>query len=256
MMLLRGTWRGAAATLMCLSCSVTASTGDDMAYYAKMGGGNVLRAESGRDASGKKTRLVMIGASYARGWTDRSPGKFVIVNKGVDGEQSFEMLARFKRDVIDERPDIVIIWGFINDIFRSSREGIDPTLERTRRSITAMVDFARANGIKPVIATEVTIRGRSGIKETLASWIGRLRGVESYQDYVNRCVLKTNQWIKEYAREQGIPILDFQPLLADEEGRRKKEYAAADGSHLSAAAYTRLAEYAEKYIGSWNQNGH
>jgi lysophospholipase L1-like esterase len=230
--------------------------GGGMTHYARMGGGDVLRAESGRDASGKKTRLVIIGASYARGWTDGSRGKFVIVNKGVNGEQSFEMLARFKRDVIDEHPDIVIIWGFINDIFRSSREGIDPTLERTRRSIITMVDIARANGIKPVVATEVTIRGRSGIKETLASWIGRLRGVESYQDYVNRCVLKTNQWIKEYAREQGIPILDFQPLLADEEGRRKKEYAAADGSHLSAAAYKRLAEYADKYIGSWSQNGH
>ena len=207
--------------LVFLSCATTDSTGGDI-----------------------KTKLVIIGASYARGWTDFSPANFTVVNKGVNGEQSSEMLARFRKDVIDERPEVVIIWGFINDIFRSSREGIEPTLVRTRKSITEMVDLARANGIKPVIATEVTIRGRSGIKETIASWIGRIKGGEGYQDYVNRHVLRTNQWIREYALEQRIPLLDFQPLLSDREGRRKPEYAKEDGSHLSAKAYSRLSQYA------------
>jgi len=252
----RDGWRIVAVTLACLSCSITASMGDDVALNTNVRGDRDLRAESGRDTQNKKFRLVIIGASYAKGWTDLSSGKFVIVNKGVNGEQSFDILARFRTDVIDERPDFVIIWGFINDIFRSGREEIAPTLERTHRSITAMVELAKANGIKPVIATEVTIRGRSGVKEFIASWVGRLRGVESYQDYVNRGVLDTNRWIREYAREQGIPILDLQPLLADERGRRKKEYAVEDGSHLSAAAYKRLSEYAGKHISAWSPNGH
>ena len=214
-------WRVIVPALVFLSCATTDSTGGDI-----------------------KTKLVIIGASYARGWTDFSPANFTVVNKGVNGEQSSEMLARFRKDVIDERPEVVIIWGFINDIFRSNREGIEPTMVRTRKSITEMVELAKANGIKPIIATEVTIRGRSGIKETVASWIGRIKGGESYQDYVNRHVLRTNQWIREYAHEQRIQVLDFQPLLSDGEGRRKPEYATDDGSHLSAKAYSRLSQYA------------
>lgn len=239
-----GSWRGIAATLACLSCAATGSLGDAAVHDAKNPGGKVLRSGSVREAPGGRKSLVVIGASYARGWEDFSPGNITIVNKGVNGEQSSGMLLRFKKDVIDARPDVVIIWGFINDIFRSSREGIEPTLEGTRGNITKMVDLARANGIEPVIATEVTIRGRSGVKETIASWIGWIKGVESYQDYVNRHVLRTNQWIREYALEQRILLLDFQPLLADGGGRREKEYAKEDGSHLSAAAYARLSQYA------------
>ncbi len=246
-MAIGSTWRVIAATLACLSYTAAGTLGHAAANDGKKPEGRILKSDSVRETS-RRERLVVIGASYARGWTDDSWGKFAIVNKGVDGEQSFQMLARFKRDVLDERPDVVIIWGFINDIFGSSREGIDPTLERTRRNITKMVDLARANGIKPVIATEVTIRRRSGLKETIASWIGRIKGGESYQDYVNRHVLRTNQWIREYSLEQRIQLLDFQPLLADGEGRRKREYAREDGSHLSALAYKRLSQYADEIL--------
>ena len=241
-------WRVIAATLACLSCVAMGSSGHAAARDGKNPEGKVLRSDPMQKTPRGDKSLVVIGASYARGWTDASWGKFAIVNKGVDGEQSFEMLARFKRDVLDERPDVVIIWGFINDIFRSNREGIDPALERTRGNITKMVDLARANGIKPVIATEVTIRGRSGFKETIASWIGRIKGGESYQDFVNRHVLRTNQWIREYSIEQRIQLLDFQPLLADGAGQRKREYAKEDGSHLSALAYKRLSQYAGEVL--------
>lgn len=241
-------WRVIAATFACLSCIAAGTSGHAAGHDVKKPEGKILRSDAVRETSRGEKSLVVIGASYARGWTDGSWGKFAIVNKGVDGEQSSEMLARFRRDVLDERPDVVIIWGFINDIFRSNREGIDPTLEGTRGNITKMVDLARANGIKPVIATEVTIRGRSGVKETIASWIGRIKGGESYQDFVNRHVLRTNQWIREYSIEQGIQLLDFQPLLADGEGRRKREYAREDGSHLSALAYKRLSQYAGEIL--------
>jgi len=237
-----------ATMLLLISCAAAISIGNENIDHAKIGGRNLVKTGSPGETSARRRSIVIIGASYARGWTDFLPRNITIINKGVNGEQSFEMLARFRKDVVDEHPDVVIIWGFINDIFRSTRVEIDPTLERTRRSIAEMVDLARANGIKPIIATEVTIRGRSGIKEAIAAWIGRITGVESYQDYVNRQVLITNQWTREFAREKGIALLDFQPLLADGEGRRKKEYAKDDGSHLSEAAYTRLSRYAEAYI--------
>jgi lysophospholipase L1-like esterase len=242
-------WRVIAAMLACISCAAADSSVRAAALDAKKPEGKILKSDSARERSREKKKAVVIGASYARGWTDDAWGKFAIVNKGVDGERSTEMLARFGRDVLEERPDVVIIWGFINDIFRSSREGIDPTLEDTRRNIVKMVDLAKVNGIKPVLATEVTIRGRSGLKETIASWLGRIKGGESYQDYVNRHVLRTNQWIREYALEQKVQLLDFQPLLADGEGRRKPEYAKEDGSHLSAPAYKRLSQYAGEILG-------
>jgi lysophospholipase L1-like esterase len=73
---------------------------------------------------------------------------------------------------------------------------------------------------------------------------GRLLGKESYQDYVNQRVMTTNAWLRSYARQEGVALLDIQPILSDRDGERRAEYAKADGSHLTAAAYQRLTEFA------------
>jgi len=195
-------------------------------------------------ASQRNRIIVVFGASYAKGLTEIPLDNITVINKGVGGEQSFEMLARFQRDVAGERPEAVIIWGFINDIFRSGRDTISPTQERTRRNIAELVGMARAKGIKPILATEVTIREKRGFMEAIASFVGSVMGKESYQEYINKHVLSTNEWIREYAKKQGVPLLDFQPLLADSRGKRKKIYATDDGSHISAAGYSCLSRHA------------
>ncbi len=73
-------------------------------------------------------------------------------------------------------------------------------------------------------------------------------GKRGYQDYVNTHVLDMNQWIKQFASENDLITLDFQPLLSDENGIRKKEYATPDGSHISSAGYDKLSRYAQEVL--------
>ena len=51
-----------------------------------------------------------------------------MINRGVNGEQSFEMLKRFDSDVVATKPRAVILWGFINDVFRVAPGGHDAAL--------------------------------------------------------------------------------------------------------------------------------
>jgi lysophospholipase L1-like esterase len=74
--------------------------------------------------------------------------------------------------------------------------------------------------------------------------VGTILKKTSYQEYVNGHVLEVNRWIREYATQQRIPLLDFQPLIADKKGFRKKEFATEDGTHISAAAYEKLTDHA------------
>lgn len=199
-------------------------------------------------AVGSKT-LVVLGASYAGGWDPTLPvAGYRMVNKGVSGQQSFEMLARFEGDVSGLKPDAVIIWGFINDVFRSDRSQIDQTLRRTRESMLAMVELAKKSGISPILATEVTIRTKDGWLEALESMIGRILGKSSYQDYINGHVIETNRWIKETAIRENIPLLDFEKVLADQSGLRRKEFALPDGSHISIRGYEALTQYAQNQL--------
>jgi lysophospholipase L1-like esterase len=187
--------------------------------------------------------IVILGASYAKGWSPRIAGRTVI-NSGVAGQQSFELLERFDRDVVAHAPRAVVIWGFINDVFRTPRATIADGLARARTSLTTIVERSRAAGIEPILATEVTIRYKAGLTERLAVLAGTVLGRQGYYEYVNRHVLDTNAWLREYAAREGILLLDLQPVVADASGLRKPEFANEDGSHLPPAAYDALSAYA------------
>ena len=188
-------------------------------------------------------QVVVIGASYAKGWLPTELAGFKVINKGVGGEETHQILARFQTDVVDLKPKPVIIWGFINDIFRSKPDLINAKLEKTKQNILTMIKMAQDAGITPILATEVTITTRTGFIESLASFVGELRGKSSYQDYINGLVVETNHWLTEVATKQDIVLLDFKTVLADETGKRKREYATDDGSHLTVAAYMALTDY-------------
>ena len=192
--------------------------------------------------------LVIIGASYAGAWPIDELLGCKVINAGIDGNQSFEMEQRFDDDVIAHDPEYVLIWGFINDIFRADPEKMDAALQRIREGFEAMVTRARQQGIKPVVATEITIREQAGWDKRIMGMIGRLMGKTSYQSFINGHVMSTNQWLRGYAREQGLQLLDLEKLLADEDGSRQAPYATDDGSHLTDAAYRAMTQYARKQL--------
>ena len=168
-----------------------------------------------------------------------------VINRGVAGERSVEMLKRFERDVVPVHPRAVIIWGFINDLFGADPQHAQDALDHVRDSYTRMIELSRQHGIEPVLATEVTIGLRDRWSDTIESWIGVLRGKESYQDHINRQVLETNHWLVEQAKTHNILILDLQAALAERTtARRRPEFTQDDGSHITPLGYAALTAYA------------
>jgi uncharacterized SAM-binding protein YcdF (DUF218 family)/lysophospholipase L1-like esterase len=188
--------------------------------------------------------VVLLGASYAKGWDVKAFAGLPVANAGVAGQQSAEMLARFDQDVVRRSPRAVVIWGFINDIFRAPPGGLDTAIEAVKRNFEQMVASARAAGIEPILATEVTIRHPKGFAEDVKVAVGGLLGKQGYADRINAQVMKTNGWLREFARREHLLLLDIQPPLSDAAGRRKAAFSGADGSHFSAEGYAALTDYA------------
>lgn len=194
--------------------------------------------------------LVVLGASYAKNWGVSELDGIAVLNRGVGGDETRGMLARFQQDVISVGPRGVLVWGFINDIFRAPRDQLEPVLAQTRSNIIAMLDAAKRAGIRPILATEVTVTNPVGVRETLARLVGEWRGKRGYHDFVNRHVRETNAWLRLLAAERRLPLLDFETVLADANGERRRQYAADDGSHLSSVAYEALTRYSRGKIGT------
>jgi uncharacterized SAM-binding protein YcdF (DUF218 family)/lysophospholipase L1-like esterase len=202
-----------------------------------------LVVEQGGTRSGP---VVILGASYAAGWKLDELGGVPVINAGVSGQQSSEMLARFDRDVVAARPRAVVLWGFINDIFRNDDSA--RAISGVRESYTEMIKRARAEKIEPILATELTMRAPRSFLEPVMQAAGWLLGKQSYQDQVNGHVMKVNGWIRDIARADGLLVLDLQATLADSSGRRRREFAVDDGSHITSSGYEALTQYARPIL--------
>jgi lysophospholipase L1-like esterase len=187
--------------------------------------------------------IVLLGASYVKGLRLAEINGYKLINKGVAGDTSTEMLDRFSNDVIALNPEKVILWGFINDIHNSDKNQVEDAVEKIKKSYIEMILLSQKNNIEPFLATEITMSRRPGIMEILRSWRAKLGIKPTYQDLVNWHVMAVNQWLKVYAKENGLRILDFQSLLAEGGVMRNKAYAKDDGGHPSKKGYDLITEY-------------
>jgi lysophospholipase L1-like esterase len=205
-------------------------------------------AEDSRPTNVNKACLVIIGASYAEGWKIDELIGCSVINKGIGGTQTFEFRERFDRDVIAEQPDFVLIWGFVNDIFRADPDKVDAALKGIRDNYEAMVTSAKSHGIEPILATEATIGEPPGWINWLKSMLGGIMGKTGHQEFINGHVMATNDWLREYASNQGLQLLDMEKVLANADGSRQARFVQDDGSHMTPVAYQVLSDYAREQL--------
>ena len=162
-------------------------------------------------------------SQYAYWMMKAHPG-WIVLNRGIDGQRSDEILARFQRDVVQEAPDYVIVLAGVNDIY----QGIP--LESIKRNILEMYESAVKAKIVPVAATVLPYNTASKSK---ASTIRQL-----------------NSWIRSTAKSLGIPFCDTSAAVASPSNPDRLQ-ASPDGHHPDVAGYRtmamRLTEVIEKH---------
>ena len=134
-----------------------------------------------------------------------------VVNAGVNGDSTDGMLWRFGQAVAPERPDVVVVWGGINDL------GAARNPEAVMANLARLYAKCGEINAKPVVCTLTPTRRTSPNMREL------------------------NDLIRAHASEKGLALTDLFPALADSEGNLKTEYSD-DGVHLSPAGYGRVAE--------------
>ncbi len=183
----------------------------------------------GRPAA-DQDRVVFMGDSITEGWhLDKSfPGK-PYINRGISGQTSSQMLLRFRQDVIDLKPKVVLILAGTNDL----AENTGPiTLEQVEGNIISMAQLSRANGIRAVMC--------SVLPSARYWWHAGL------PDPAPR-IAALNEWMKTYAAAKGYVYVDYYAAMKDASGGLPNKFSA-DGVHPSAAGYAIMAPLAESGI--------
>ena len=185
-----------------------------------------------------ETRVVFMGDSITEGWgqkgtatsPDRAeffPGK-PYINRGISGQTTPQMLVRFRQDVIDLKPKVVVLLAGTNDIAENTGK---TTLPEIAGNIASMGELARANGIRVVLCSVLP-----------ASDFHWHLGLEPAPK-----IRALNAWIKDYAAKNGFVYVDYYSAMANSEGGLRTELSP-DGVHPNKAGYQIMAPLAEAGI--------
>jgi lysophospholipase L1-like esterase len=182
---------------------------------------------------GGERRVVFMGDSITDGWGRWQGSKFFpgkpYVNRGISGQTTPQMLIRFRPDVIALQPKAVVILAGTNDL--AGNTGPE-TLDFIEANLESMVQLAKANGIRVVLASVMPV----------CDYIK-----PQTQQRPPEKILALNAWIKDYCARNGCVYLDYYSAMVDSSGMFKRELTY-DGLHPNNAGYEVMAPLAQKAI--------
>jgi lysophospholipase L1-like esterase len=146
-------------------------------------------------------------------WMMKAHPEWTVLNKGVNGQRSDEILSRFERDVLKEKPEAVIVLAGVNDIYQGR------TSASVERNLEAMYVLAERSGIVPVAAT-ILPYNTAGQEES-------------------ESIRKVNAWVESAAKAPGRLFCDTNLAVRD---RANPNLLASspDGLHPDVEGYKKM----------------
>lgn len=165
-------------------------------------------------------QVVFMGNSITEGWKNTHPDFFTqnpFLCRGIGGQTTPQMLVRFRQDVINLKPKVVVILAGTNDI----AENTGPTtLEMIADNIASMAELAKANGIQPILCSVLPAYDYPWRK-----------GKEP-----NIKIPLLNAMLKEYAKQKKFIYVDYFSSMADDKNAMIAAYTN-DGVHCTSEGY-------------------
>lgn len=149
-------------------------------------------------------------------------------SSGICGELTGEMVMRFRRDVLDQKPNYVPILGGTNDL------GWNASPREIICNLIKMYEQVLGMGSLPIPVTIPSIR----VEDAGESREG--------QDWVAEHLARRNQLnklIQEYAESKGIGYVDLFVATVDSQSGQLADMYSNDGIHLTTAGYRLFAEH-------------
>jgi lysophospholipase L1-like esterase len=167
-------------------------------------------------------------------WLMQAHADWRVLNRGVNGERSDEIRARFERDVVDAQtsvaglqlktvPEVVVVIAGVNDVYQGR------SAESVERELEAMYDAARA--------------------ATIAVVAGAIIPYNSASPDANARMHAINEWIRAYAagHADAVVFCDTRAAVAAP-GQPDRLVSSPDGLHPTPEGYRLMANALEPAI--------
>jgi lysophospholipase L1-like esterase len=174
-------------------------------------------------------RVIFFGDSITEMWNldlfFRGKG---YINRGIGGQTTAQMLVRFRQDVIQLKPKVVVILAGTNDV--AENQG-PTTLDAIEGNLASMVELADTHHIRVVVCSVLPVG--------VYPWRKHIRPVEK--------ISALNAWLKGYADGRGAFFVDYHSAMQNETHAMKKELSE-DGVHPNSTGFSLMAPLAARAI--------
>jgi lysophospholipase L1-like esterase len=154
-------------------------------------------------------------------WLMQQHKDWRVLNRGVNGERTDQIAARFDRDVLAAHPRVVVILAGVNDVYQGR------PVEFVKAQLRAMYDRAKQSGIAVVAGSIIPYNTASPEQ--------------------NAKMHEINAWIADQAsRDAGIAFVDTRKAAAAQDPDRLA--GSPDALHPDVAGYRNMAAAIEAVV--------
>lgn len=146
----------------------------------------------------------------------RARPAWTVLNRGVNGERTDEIAARFDRDVLPHKPDVLVLLAGVNDVY----QGL--TVENVQANLLSMYTRARDAGLRVVAASILPYNTATPEQ--------------------NSRMARINAWIRDVAEHMDtMTFCDTRAAVADSADIDRLR-DSPDDLHPSVDGYRRMAD--------------
>jgi lysophospholipase L1-like esterase len=184
-------------------------------------------------ARGEK-RVIFFGDSITAIWKlDQSFPDKGYINRGIGGQTTSQMVLRYRQDVLNLHPKVVVILAGTNDIAGNTGAIAVKDIENNFETLAELAQLQKVH----VIFSSLT---------PVNNYTGRAKPL--FNDRPIPKILELNQWLKQYsAAHKGVSYLDYYDAMVDKNGMMPEEMAV-DGLHPNQKGFAVMAPLAETAI--------
>lgn len=201
---------------------------DDYGERARYRQQNAALADAEHDV-----QVVFFGDSITDGWDlQRDFPTKGYINRGIGGQTTAQMLVRFRQDVLNLRPQVMVLLAGTNDI--AGNTGPVSNLE-IEENIMTLCELAQLHGIQVVVSSLLPVHDANPESRDL------------YDQRPLPRIAALNRWLKSWSAANGLIWLDYAAAMSDANGKLIVDYSA-DGLHPNEEGYHVMSPLAEKAI--------
>lgn len=162
--------------------------------------------------------------------TEGQTANYELVGAGVSGDKIYDLYLRIEKDVLEQKPDIVLIYVGVNDVWHKASSGTGTDYPKFGKFYEAVVNKLQAAGCKVIVCTPAVI--------------GEKTDNSNQQDgdlnfYSN--------WLRAFTTKNNIPLVDLRAAfisynLKNNSQNKESGILTTDRVHLTPAGNLFVAE--------------